>query len=165
MPKFSFQSTTGTTEVITARLGSNTVANNGGLTDTEKGKFVKLAGSSRYDLAAAGNEIEGWVSSVEVATLDGYTIGGVATESEFLEVTFDGAQATPGTGTLAIGDYVVVGTVVAKGTALAADYSRRVCKATDQTAAKNSPFAWRVADLGTAGTGAVGTRGVIQRVS
>ena len=84
MAKFSFQSTSGTTEVITARLGSNTVANGGNLTDLEKGKFVKLVGPSRYDLAAVGNEIEGWITSIETAPQDGYSIGGVAVESQFL---------------------------------------------------------------------------------
>ena len=75
-------------------------------------------------------------------------------------VTFDGLQGTPGVGVVAIGDYVVTGTPVAKGTALTVP--PRVCKAT--AAATGIIFKWRVVSLGTAGTGAVGTTGVIQRV-
>lgn len=161
MAKFSFQPTVDTTGVITSRLGAGTGSSNF-LTDADRGKFVKLAGSSRYNLAAAGDEIEGYITSVETAPLDNYSIGGVAVESQFINVTFDGLQATPGTGALAVGDYVLVGTVVAKGTALTG--APKVVKATDQAAAKASPFAYRVADLGTAGTGAVGTTGVIQPV-
>jgi hypothetical protein len=71
---------------------------------------------------------------------------------------FDGSQAA-GTGAIAIGDYVVAGAVVAKGTGLSG--YPKVRKATSQTP---GPFAWRVVSLGTAGTGAVGTVGVIERI-
>ena len=43
----------------------------------ELGKIVKLVGESRYGLAAAGDQIEGFIVAVESATLDGYTIGSV----------------------------------------------------------------------------------------
>lgn len=124
----------------------------------ELGKFAKLAGESRYDLAAAGNDIEAAVFAVELAPQNGYTIGTVQ-RSEKLNVTFDGLQATPGTGVVAIGNIVVVGTVVAKGTALTG--LPKVCAATTPA---NVVFKYRVVSLGSAGTGAVGTTGVIQRV-
>jgi hypothetical protein len=168
MAKFSFQPTTGTTEVITARLGSTSDGTGktgdvaGRLTDAEKGKFVKLVGSSRYDLAPVGSDIEGVIYAIATAPQDGFSVGSVAYEMEFLEVTLDGLQATPGAGVLAVGDYVLVGTPVAKGTALTAP--ARVVKATDQAAAKASPFAWRVADLGSANSGAVGTKAIIQNI-
>jgi hypothetical protein len=52
-------------------------------------------------------------------------------------------------------------TAVAKGTALTA--YPKVCKAT--AAGNTLNFKWRVESLGSAGTGAVGTSGVIARVS
>lgn len=143
--------------------------------DTEIGKFVKQSTTVESDfvLCAAGDLIEGYIQSVEAATASGFGIGAVQDEDGKL-VTFDGLQATPGTGTLALGDYVVCGTVVAKDTGLAAP--AKVCKSTVQpgdvpaslTAAglqvKASLFAWRVISLGSAGTGAVGTVGLIERV-
>lgn len=161
MAKFLVTPLTGDHDVITARLGAGTGSANN-LTDKEVGKFVKLVGESRYNLAAVGDEIEGFIDAIETATQDGYTIGSVCVEAEFKGVTFDGAQGTPGTGNIAVGDYVVVGTPVAKDTALVVGTPAKVCKATDQTAAKNSPFACRVISLGSAGTGAPGTTGVIQ---
>ena len=153
----------------TARFGAGTGAANN-LSDLDKSKFVKLVAESRFDLAAAGNEIEGLITSVESATQGGYSIGGYR-DSGRVYVTFDGLQATPGTGVVALGDYVVTGTVTAKGTVLPA--APKVCTATAlsvaTTPAVNFPagsnlrFKWRVVSLGAAGTGAVGTVGVIER--
>lgn len=156
MAKFMFTELVDISKIITARLGAGTGAANN-LTDKEVGKFVKLTAESRYDLCAVGNEIEGRVAAVETATLDAYTIGSVQTEGRF-EVTFDGLQATPGTGVVAIGDYVVCGTPVAKDTALSA--APKVCKAT--AAGNTLNFKRRVVSLGSAGTGAVGTTGLIE---
>jgi hypothetical protein len=154
------------------RLGAGTGAANW-LTDKEVGKFVKLVAESRYDLCAVGNPIEGRIAGVESATTGNFTNGSVQIGG-LMEVTFDGLQATPGTGTMTIGSFVVCGTVVAKDTALTAP--ARVCLATHQPGAvpadltaagqqaRNAAFAWRVVSLGTVGTGAVGTVGVIQRV-
>ena len=142
-----------------ARLGAGTGAANN-LTDSEVNKLVKLVGESRFDLAAVGNEIEGYLTSVETATQGGYSFGGYC-DSGRMYVTFDGLQATPGTGTVAVGDFVVTGTAVAKGTALT--NAPKVCKAT--AAATGIVFKWRVVSLGTAGTGAVGTVGVIERIN
>jgi|GEM_PF-1815145 hypothetical protein len=158
----------------TVRLGAGTGAANH-LTDVEQGKFVKFAGESRYQLAAAGDLIEGHIVAVEGATADDYTIGSIVKEGA-KEVMFDGLQATPGVGVVAIGDFVVVGTVVAKGTTLGNDVAK-VGKATLQPGTteaaavgdvndhiKASMYAWKVVSLGSAGTGAVGTTGVIERV-
>lgn len=157
MAKFQFKELI-VTNPETARLGAGTAANER-LTDLELGKAVKLVGDSRYDLVAVGNALEGFISAVETYTADGYAIGSVQTDGR-KEVTFDGLQGTPGTGVCAIGAYVVAGTPVAKDTALTVPV--RVCSATSQAAA---PFMWRVVSLGTAGTGAVGTVGVIERVN
>jgi hypothetical protein len=131
------------------------------LTDKEMNKLVKMTGDSRYDLAAVGDEIEGAIISVDTATTDGYSTGSVQTNGR-LHVVLDGLQGTPGTGTVAVRDYVVVGTPVAKGTAQS-DNGPKVCKATDQAAAKNTPFAWRVVSI-LQGSGGVGSLAVIEKV-
>lgn len=159
MPKFIFTELVDIADVVTARLGAGTGAANN-LTDKEVGKFVKLVADSRYDLCAVGNEIEGRIAAMEVATLDAYSIGSVQKEGRF-EVTFDGLQATPGIGVVAMLDYVVCGTPVVKDTALSAP--AKVCKAT--AAGNTQNHKWRVVSLGSAGTGAVGTTGLIEFIS
>jgi hypothetical protein len=142
---------------VAVRLGAgNAEANR--MDYREVGKTVKLAGESRYDLTAAGNDIEGVIFAVELAPQAGFTIGSVQDEGR-LNVTFDGLQATPGTGTVAVGDIVVAGTQAAKGTALTG--YPKVCKATTPA---NVVFKWRVVSLGAAGSGAAGTEGVIARI-
>lgn len=141
------------------------------LSELDIGKIVKLNGESRYELAVAGDQIEGIIYATELALQNGWTIGSIYNAGR-ASVVFDGLQATPGTGTIAVGDYVVAGTITAKGTALTS--YPKVCKATAlsfaTTPAVNFPagsnlnFKWRVVSLGAAGTGAVGTVGVIERV-
>jgi hypothetical protein len=156
MAKFQITETIHSDRIITARLGASGAGNT--YDDSEVGKAVKLSATDAYALCAAGDAIEGVVSSVNDGTYDSFSIGAVRV-SGYKNVVFDGSQAA-GTGAIAAGDYVVVGTVVAKGTALTA--SLKVRKATDQAAAKAAPFRARVVSLGTAGTGAVGTTGVIE---
>lgn len=160
MAKAHFITPTGNIEdAITVRLGAGSGTSNN-IDEKETGKPVKLVAESRYDLTAVGNEIEGFITSVELATSAGFSVGGIIQEDRVF-VTFDGLQATPGTGVVAIGDYVVTGTVVAKGTALSG--FPKVCKAT--AAGNTQNFKWRVESLGSVGTGAVGTTGVIARVA
>lgn len=160
-----------TSQPITTKLGAVSAP----YKDTEVGKLVKQgAVESQYVLCAVGDLIEGYIVSVEAATSAGFGIGAVQQEDSKY-VTFDGLQATPGTGVVALGDYVVCGTVVAKDTGLTVPC--KVCKATAQPGAtladlaaasaaiKASLFAWRVVSLGSAGTGAVGTVGLIERVN
>lgn len=161
MPKFIMTELVNPIDRIeTARLGSGTGSANF-LSDKEVGKFAKLVAESRYNLCAAGDEIEGIISSIDTASQDGYSTGAVRREGR-CEVTFDGLQATPGTGTVVVGDYVVCGTAVAKDTALVFGTPAKVCKATGAGTTLNHK--WRVISLGTAGTGAVGTAGLIERV-
>lgn len=128
----------------------------------EVGKFAKLVGESRYDLCAVGNDIEAVITAVELAPQNGFSIGSILKAPETrLRVTFDGLQGTPGTGVAAIGNIVVAGTPVAKGTALTAASAVKVCVATTPA---NVVHKWRVVSLGDAGTGAVGTVGVIERI-
>lgn len=154
MAKFQMKELVGL-EPITARLGAGTGAANH-VTDVEIGKTVKMVGDSRYDLTAAGDQIEGFITSVESYTADNYSIGSVQVTGR-KRVTLDGLQATPGTGTIAVGDFVVAGTAVAKATALSTP--AKVCKATTQTGMYH---AWRVVSL--EGTGAVGQFAVIERI-
>lgn len=155
---------------ITARLGTTGAKFN---TD-DVGKLVKLAAESQYNLCAAGDAIEGVVAAVETATSGGFSIGSLFKRGTIFAIA-DGLQATPGTGTLAIGDFVVCGTVTALNTKLPS--FPKVCKSTFQPYAaeaaaltdvndmvKTALFGWRVESLGTVGTGAVGTTVVIVRV-
>lgn len=181
--KFRMTETIHSEKVRTARLGTTGAGNQ--YDDKEVGKAVKASGESAMVLCVAGDPIQAIVNSVNLGLYDGFSIGGVVAAG-YKEVTFDGLQATPGTGTIALGDYVVTGTVVAKGTALTGPL--KVTKATDQPGAAvvladnlvatinaglvkvanaqtNGVYAWRVVSLGTAGTGAVGTTGIIERVS
>lgn len=147
-----------TEDAVAVRLGAGSGSSNN-LTTAEVGKFAKLVGESRYDLAAVGNEIEAAIYAVELAPQNQFTVGSIVDDG-VLNVTFDGLQATPGVGVVAVGDYVVTGTPVAKDTALTT--YPKVCKAT--AAATAIVFKWRVESLGTAGTGAVGTTGAIRRI-
>lgn len=161
------------TDSEVVRLGATADAA-GNYKYTEQGKLVKFSATDTYVLAAAGDPIEGRITSLESATSAGWTIGGI-NKRDKMTVIADGLQATPGTGTIAAGDFVVTGTVVAKDTALTT--YPKVCKATvqigavpaDLTAAgaqvKAALNAWRVVSLGAVGTGAVGTELTIERVS
>lgn len=140
----------------------------------DAGKVIKLAAESQFNLCAAGDHIEAIVAAVETAPSGGFSIGSIYESGAFFAVA-DGIQATPGTGTIAVGDFVVAGTQTALGTKLTS--FPKVCKATFQPFAaeaaaltdvndmvKAALFGWRVVSLGTAGTGAVGTTLVVERV-
>lgn len=158
----------------TARLGGAAGATP--LAKEDNGKFVKLAGGSRYDLCAVGDKIEGIVDVAGdlVAKFDGYVVGSVRKQSSTRAVVIaEGSQAA-GTGSIAVGDYVVAGTPDAKGTALTTA-GPKVRKATNQpgsvpadlTAAADqisvSNHGWRVMDI-LSGTGAVGDKLLIERI-
>jgi hypothetical protein len=156
MAKFQFGVTLLDELNITARLADGVQTNH--LNDNDVGKFVKLVGDSQYGLVSVGNEIEAIITSGPNSPLqDGYYLGGVVSEGR-VKVVLDGLQATPGTGTIAIGDYVVAGTQrVARNVALD-EVGPRVCKATAAPSALN--FKWRVVAL--LGTGAVGQAAIIE---
>lgn len=77
------------------------------LTDADTGKAVKLVGESQIDLAGDGDEIFGFLVSVEPGTQDGFVIGGFAADG-YMEVD---------TGSVPVGTAVVVASNPAKGTA------------------------------------------------
>lgn len=144
-------------DYTTARLGDGASGVNL-LADADVGKFVKMIGDSQYGLCAVGNEIEGVVNSgPEGATYDGFAVGTVRKNGR-VKVVLDGLQATPGTGVIAVGDFVVAGTVTARGTVLPS--YPKVCKAT--AAATGIVHKWRVVAL--SGTTAVGQIALIEKV-
>lgn len=63
--------------LISAKLGTNTVANSGHLTDADVGKPVKLSVDSTYALCADGDQIDGWLMGVNPETVDGWAFGTV----------------------------------------------------------------------------------------
>jgi hypothetical protein len=152
-----FLPTGATPKVVPVRLGAGSGSANN-LSTADEGKLIKLVAESRYDLCVVGDAIEGVIYAVEPATSQGFSIGGRVNEGAIMAIA-DGLQGTPGTGTLAVGDYVVAGSITAKGTRLTS--YPKVCKATSQTP---GPHAWRVMSLTQVGTGAVGTAVVIERV-
>ena len=87
------------------------IGNNTGQAGTnDVGKPVKLSGDTVV-LCADGDEIYGFIESVEPGTVGGYSHGGVLCESG------NQIYATDEAGTLSVGDIVVAGTAVAFGTA------------------------------------------------
>lgn len=192
MAKFKLGPTSDLDANITVRVGS--AATSGLLVDNDKGKFMKYVGDSQYNLCAVGDPIEGVLLSIEPATQDGWSIGTVNLGGESrVAAICDGLEATPGTGAIAVGDYVVCGTVVTAGAAMTPTTGPKVTKATNQPGAtiistvagadtaaavkvaldaalvkvadaeKNSLSPWRVVSLGNAG--AVGDTCIIQKIS
>ncbi len=161
MAKFLISPTTGSfpQNIITARLGAG--ASNTRFTDVDVGKGVKLVGDSRYGLLSAADPIEGICTSVEIGVYDTYVIGGVQTKG-YVNATAYGLQATPGTGVIAVGEYVYAAAPAAVQVAETLSTTIRVVSATTQATAAGLPFKARVVSLGPVGTGAVGTAIVIE---
>lgn len=158
MAKFKFGVVLSEDALMTARLADGPGATNL-LNDNDNGKFLKLVGDSQYGLCAVGDPIEAVMATgVNAATADGFAIGGVAEDGR-VRVVFDGLQATPGTGVITVGDFVVAGTPVARNTAIT-EAGPRVCKAT--AAGSAQVFKWRVVSMD--GTSAVGQTGLIEEV-
>ncbi len=161
MAKFLISPTTGSfpQNIITARLGAG--ASNTRFTDVDVGKGVKLVGDSRYGLLSAADPIEGICTSVETGVYDTYVLGGVQTKG-YVNATAYGLQATPGTGVIAVGEYVYAAAPAAVQVAETLSTTIRVVSATTQATAAGLPFKARVVSLGPVGTGAVGTAIVIE---
>ena len=92
---------------------------------------------------------------------DTYVIGGVQTKG-YVNATAYGLQATPGTGVIAVGEYVYAAAPAAVQVAETLSTTLRVVSATTQATAAGLPFKARVVSLGPVGTGAVGTAIVIE---
>ena len=159
MAKFLITPTTQNQITVTARLGGNAAGTRAN--DNDVGKGVKLVGDSNYGLLAAADAIEGVITSVETGVYDGYSLGGVQTKG-YLNATAYGLQATPGTGAITVGQYVLAAAPAAIQTAETLSTTMRVVSATNQATAATAAFKARVVSLGPVGTGAVGTAIVIE---
>ncbi len=115
MADFKFQVLTHSPErlnVISSKLGPNAATK---YTDLDKKKAVKLGPVGNHVLCAAGDEIEGFIDSVEAATSGGFSFGGVARGNRGFRVE---AQVGAGQGATAmkVGDLVVADDQLAVGT-------------------------------------------------
>ena len=159
MAKFLITPTTQNQITVTARLGGNAAGTRAN--DNDVGKGVKLVGDSNYGLLAAADAIEGVITSVETGVYDGYSLGGVQTKG-YMDATAYGLQATPGTGAITVGQYVLAAAPAAIQVKETLSTTLRVVSATNQATAATAAFKARVVSLGPVGTGAVGTAIVIE---
>ena len=114
MNQFDFNLLTHSPErlnVISAKLGPDV---NTKYSDKDKKKPLKAQAGGRYVLCSDGDELDGFLDSVEAATQDGYSFGGVARGNVGFRVEAQVAAAvvTP----LVFGDLVVAGAQLAVGT-------------------------------------------------
>ena len=159
MAKFLITPTTQNQITVTARLGGNAAGTRAN--DNDVGKGVKLVADSNYGLLAAADAIEGVITSVETGVYDGYSLGGVQTKG-YIDATAYGLQATPGTGAITVGQYVLAAAPAAIQVKETLSTTLRVVSATNQATAATAAFNARVVSLGPVGTGAVGTAIVIE---
>ena len=163
MPKFNFTESYSIDEIISAKVsalaGDTAGLAAGYLTDADVGKGVKLGAADRYVLAATGDEIEGFLVSVESATVDGFTFG---------SIVLAGRKNVTVEGTVAIGGLVTFGVAIAKGVALTVPAAVKAGVAASQSG--TTPFAYTARTPNThlwrliSGAGTTGTPGVIERV-
>jgi hypothetical protein len=117
------------------------------------GKPVKLNGESTA-LCASGDEIYGFIESVEVGTNGGYSFGGVLADVGHEVIAKDEA------GTLVVGDLVVAGTAVALGTQTpAGGYNVIKAQTSDNAVLTSGGLA-----IKTAGSAVVKTASTVQAV-
>ena len=159
MAKFLITPTTQNQITVTARLGGNAAGTRAN--DNDVGKGVKLVGDSNCGLLAAADAIEGVITSVETGVYDGYSLGGVQSKG-YIDATAYGLQATPGTGAITVGQYVLAAAPAAIQVKETLSTTLRVVSATNQATAATAAFKARVVSLGPVGTGAVGTAIVIE---
>lgn len=112
--KFDFNLLTHTPErlnVISAKLGPDVDTK---YTDKDKKKAVKAKAGGGYVLCADGDELDGFIDSVDQFTVEGFSFGGVARGNVGFRVE---AQVAAGVATpLAFNDLVVAGAQLARGT-------------------------------------------------
>lgn len=108
---FAFGITVPANEIITSALGTNSGA---ATSATDVGKAVKLSTANNHILATGGDEIDGFINSVEPVKVNGgYNLGGVLIEGRIEALVGANQGGTP----MAVGDYVVADTQAAFGTA------------------------------------------------
>lgn len=113
MNQFDFNVLTHSPErlnVISAKLGPDV---NTKYSDLDKKKAVKAQAGGKYILCADGDDLDGFIDSVEAATQDGYSFGGVARGNVGFRV--EAQVAADVVVPLVFGDLVVAGTQLARG--------------------------------------------------
>lgn len=111
MSTFVFDVTAPTPQVISSALGTG--GSNLFSSPADIGKPVVLAAANNHVLASAGNEIAGFVNSVESFTVNGgYSFGGITVKGRVKAVIGPNQGGT----NAAVGDYVVADTQNALGT-------------------------------------------------
>lgn len=90
MSKFTFKAMVDERDTTTAKLGTDTVANGGDLNRNDIGKPLKLVAADTYSLCADGDQIDGFLMTVEDYTADGYAVGTVQLGGR-IRVELDGA--------------------------------------------------------------------------
>lgn len=111
MTAFAFTVLVPAQEIQSSALGVD--ANGKFQAHADIGKPVKLAAGSKHVLCSTGDEIAGFVNSVEPFTVNaGLSFGGVLKGGRIEVIVAADQGATP----MAVGDYVVAGTQLALGT-------------------------------------------------
>jgi len=119
---------------VAERLGTavaavpGTTGRGGQYSDVDIGKAVKYSGDTMVE-CADGDEIHGFVTSVNVASVDGFSVGAVRKEGR--------VKAIDEAGTLTVGTVVTAGTAIGVGTAGLANVKAAVTAA-------NVVFPWVV---------------------
>lgn len=113
MNQFDFNLLTHSPErlnVVSAKLGPDIATK---YTDKDKKKAVKAQAGGRYVFCADGDDLDGFIDSVEAATQDGFSFGGVARGNVGFRYE---AQVAAGAANLVFGDLVVAGAQLPVGT-------------------------------------------------
>lgn len=116
MADFTFNVLTHSPErlnVISSKLGPDAATK---YTDKDKRKAVKLGPVGNHVLCVGGDELEGFIDSVDAATSGGFSFGGVARGNRGFRVEAQ-VGANQGVTAMAVGDLVVADTQLAVGTA------------------------------------------------
>lgn len=149
MAKFSYgEHLTQADSIISGKLGATAGTY---YVDGDVGHAVKLTADSRWVKCASGDQIEGFIKSIEPFTVENFSFGGVQIGG-FKEVTV--------LGPIAIGDYVMAGSV---GTGTAGKLLRETA-VTSGDATTVRTHRWRYVS-GAVNAGAVDCVGVVMRVS
>lgn len=133
--------------------------------DNDVGKAVKMGTANNFVLCDAGDEIEGFVSSIsaEGTYNGGFSFGGVQRDRRILAEIGANQGATPA----AVGDYVVADDQIALGTAGLAQVKTGTAfsqlNEAPYTVTQESPrrFKWRIIRIVSNGPGGAGTAGSV----
>lgn len=162
MTAFVYSETVPAGKIVSAALGPNSSTT---FETDDVGKPVKLGTANNYVLCVDGDEIQGFVTSVEPFTVNsGFSFGGVLLNGR-KEVVNGAGQAQ-----LAVGDFVVAYTQTALGTAGTPKVKKGSAASQltsgNYTYTERSPntYMWRVISL-LSGTGLAGEAVLIELVN